>query len=233
MQQSQTASLVPSGRVTAFATESRARQRGHRSMTVSTAATVRRANGTGVGGTPSSPHRVLLVIHRLRDEGHTVRAEPPTPALERARAAFAAFADAHRSVIVEDKVISVALHFRAAPELADEARRLAEELAAELAPALQVQQGKMMVELRPAGGDKGSVVRDFMVEPPFAGRVPIFIGDDVTDEDGFRAVNALGGISVRVGEPGQPTEARYRIDGIEGVYGWLSSLIAATAERTE
>ena len=171
-------------------------------------------------------------LERRTADGRVLRPDIPDAALARARAAVAAFAESRRGPILEDKTISVALHFRAAPELAGDVERLAAALAAELGPALHVQRGKMMVELRPTGGDKGSVVHDFMAEPPFVGRVPVFIGDDATDEDGFRAVNALGGISVRVGKPEGPTAARYRIAGIEAVYGWLAALAReGAAER--
>lgn len=168
-------------------------------------------------------------LERRGADGRITVPDVPGPALERVRDAFARFAAAHDGVIVEDKQISLALHFRKAPRLAAEAGRLAEALAAELAPVLRLQRGKMLVELRPAGGDKGSAVRDFMAEPPFAGRIPVFIGDDVTDEDGFRTANALGGLSVRVGDPDGETAARYRFADIDAAFGWLSGLTGAPA----
>jgi trehalose 6-phosphate phosphatase len=171
-------------------------------------------------------------LERRRTDGVLIQPPVPRDALERARRAFAVFAAGHQGALVEDKSLSVALHYRGAPALAEGAERLAETLEDELAGALRIQRGKMMVELRPAGGDKGSVVRDFMAEPPFAGRVPVFIGDDVTDEDGFRAVNALGGVSVRVGDSAAPTEAGFRMESTEAVYGWLSRLAAAPARET-
>jgi trehalose 6-phosphate phosphatase len=90
-----------------------------------------------------------------------------------------------------------------------------------------VQQGKMVLELKPGGEDKGTAVAAFMLEAPFAGRLPVFVGDDVTDEDGFRTVNRMGGISVRVGLPqGQTaTAARHSAASVEAVLDWLESCL--------
>jgi trehalose 6-phosphate phosphatase len=61
-----------------------------------------------------------------------------------------------------------------------------------------------------------------MEEPPFTGRTPVFIGDDVTDEDGFAAVNELGGLSIRVGANGV-TSARWRVENVEEFLAWLEA----------
>ncbi len=76
-----------------------------------------------------------------------------------------------------------------------------------------------MVEIKPAGIDKGAAISDFMQQPPFAGRTPVFIGDDLTDEKGFLAVNARQGVSIKVGEGS--TQAHYRLHDVDAVYGWL------------
>ncbi len=81
------------------------------------------------------------------------------------------------------------------------------------------QSGKRVVELLPAASNKGSAVLEFMEEPPFRGRVPVFIGDDVTDEAAFAIVNRLGGHSVKVGAG--PTAARWRLADVETVRAWL------------
>jgi trehalose 6-phosphate phosphatase len=78
----------------------------------------------------------------------------------------------------------------------------------------------MLVELRPAGGGKGHAIACFMAEPPFAGRIPAFAGDDVTDEDGFIEVNRMNGITVRIGENGD-SAARWRLTSVTALIGWL------------
>lgn len=150
----------------------------------------------------------------------------PSPAVGAARAAMGAFADTRDGVILEDKGLSAALHFRRAPGVAPDALALAERLAAESGGGLLLQHGKMMVELRPPGGDKGSAIADFMAGPPFAGRTPVFIGDDVTDENGFAVVNAMGGHTIRIGENG-PSAAHHRLDDVSSLRRWLESAAAA------
>jgi len=78
------------------------------------------------------------------------------------------------------------------------------------------------VELKPAGKDKGLAVLEFMREPPFAGRTPVFVGDDASDEFGFVAVNQLGGHSIKVGAGN--TMARWRLENVEAVQHWLRSI---------
>ncbi len=82
----------------------------------------------------------------------------------------------------------------------------------------------MVVELKPSGRDKGSAIEEFMREPPFAGRTPVFLGDDQTDEYGFGVVNRLGGQSVKVG-PGS-SGARWRIVDALAVRAWLHEWVA-------
>ena len=79
------------------------------------------------------------------------------------------------------------------------------------------------MELKPQGIDKGAAVRGFMQEAPFIGRIPVFVGDDLTDEKGFLAVNAMQGISVKVGEGA--SHAHYRLDSADAVWHWLAQLL--------
>jgi trehalose 6-phosphate phosphatase len=81
----------------------------------------------------------------------------------------------------------------------------------------------MVLEVKPKGSTKGTVVEQFLTEPPFAGRTPVFIGDDVTDEDGFRAVNRHGGHSIQVGTR-LPTDATCRIASVGDLHRWLSRM---------
>jgi trehalose 6-phosphate phosphatase len=121
------------------------------------------------------------------------------------------------------------VHYRAVPDAAPEVRRIAEELQGESADALMLLAGKMVIELVPAGRDKGSAIRELLRAAPFAGRRPVFLGDDVTDEAGFRAVNDLRGVSVRVGGQDRPTAARYRVDNVVRVLQLLAALDRALA----
>ena len=132
----------------------------------------------------------------------------------------------HPQLLLEDKGASIALHYRAIPELESLVhetlmREVHEEDGYELQP------GKMLLEVRPEGRDKGTAIHDFMGEHPFAGRLPVFVGDDLTDEHGFAAVEKLGGWSVKVG-PGQ-TAARFRLPDTAAVRKWL--LAPVTAEH--
>ncbi|MEM8825839.1 MAG: trehalose-phosphatase [Pseudomonadota bacterium] len=134
------------------------------------------------------------------------------------RAALRRFADGQPGLLYEDKTIGAALHYRGAPGRQADMLAFAEGLAT--THDLTVSRGKMVVELMPAGFDKGTAVTAFMARPPFAGAIPIFVGDDVTDEDGFRAAARLGGFGVLVGAP-RETAARYRLDGPGAVHDWL------------
>ena len=123
--------------------------------------------------------------------------------------------------IVEHKDISLALHYRQCPELEHTLLQLVQE---RLEPRLKLLRGNMVLEMRPFGEDKGTAIAAFMQEPPFRGRMPVFVGDDVTDEDGFVVVNDLGGVSVKVGSG--PTSARYRLADTTAVIDWLDSIAA-------
>lgn len=133
--------------------------------------------------------------------------------------AATALVGALAGVRVEPKPGAVALHYRAAPEHEGACVQAAQVLAATHA-GWTVMSGKCVVELKPQGVDKGAAVRAFQLEIPFAGRQPIFVGDDVTDEAGFAVVTQLGGISVKVGHG--PTHASHRLPSPAGVRQWLS-----------
>ena len=92
-------------------------------------------------------------------------------------------------------------------------------VAAAMGEEYALQSGKRVVELKPSGKDKGDAVREFMLEAPFNGRTPVFVGDDVTDEHGFAVVNSLDGHSIKVG--GGPTAAGWRLPNVRAVRAWL------------
>jgi len=141
-----------------------------------------------------------------------------------ARAQLDAYVTGESGVLLEDKGWTLAVHFRNAPQRESEIRRLMESIAVTLAPKFQLATGKCVLELTPTAYSKGTAIQEFMCEPPFAGRLPIFVGDDVTDEHGFEVTNALRGCSVRVGDDDARTSARYRIRGVAAVIEWLRQL---------
>ena len=125
-------------------------------------------------------------------------------------------------LLLEDKGLSLALHYRRIPGLAGFVHQTMEALLPDFEGEYCLQQGKSVVELKPAGKDKGRAVLEFMGEPPFAGRTPAFVGDDASDEFGFATVNELGGHSIKVGAG--DTVARWRLDNVKAVQEWLRSI---------
>ena len=99
---------------------------------------------------------------------------------------------AHAGLVFENKGMTLALHYRLAPALRTLAEQEMRALAAALGDAFELQTGKFVVEIKPSGKDKGSAIAEFIAEAPFAGRRPVFIGDDLTDEPGFEVVNRVG-----------------------------------------
>ncbi|MCZ4347202.1 trehalose-phosphatase [Devosia sp. J2-20] len=128
---------------------------------------------------------------------------------------------AHPDLIMETKEGAVALHFRQAPELEDVVRHAMQDAVADNEHFTLVP-GKMVLEARPRGVSKGEALRAFMREEPFIGRTPIFIGDDVTDEDGFIAAQDLGGVGIKLGDG--DTAARMRIADVVSVRALLQGL---------
>jgi trehalose 6-phosphate phosphatase len=169
-------------------------------------------------------------LERRPPGGEIERPDAPAVPLERVRQAMRAFAAGDARLLVEDKGLTVALHYRRAPDREGDVLVLADRLADGAGAALVAQRGKMVVEFRPRGPHKGDVVDRFMALPPFAGRVPVFIGDDVTDEDGFAAVNRRHGHSVRVGRA-EATAARWRVASVGALCRWLAALAENQAAR--
>lgn len=159
-------------------------------------------------------------LERRRADGSLDRAEAD-PAVRDAVAAFHSFARNRPGVIVEDKTVSAGLHYRQARGEADAVAALAERLAGET--GLTLQPGNLVVELKTPGTDKGTALAAFMAESPFKGSTPVMLGDDLTDEDGFRAAEALGGFGVLVGPP-RRTAARYGLPDVDAVLAWLDSV---------
>jgi trehalose 6-phosphate phosphatase len=144
------------------------------------------------------------------------------PGLKAAKAEAAAFATAH-GLIFDEKPAGFAIHYRLAPDFAARADAFMADLAER--SGLSLQHGKMVVELRPPGADKGAAITALMREPPFAGARPVFVGDDLTDEHAFEAAAAMGGAGVLVGAP-RATAARWRLAGVAETIAWLEAAAA-------
>jgi trehalose 6-phosphate phosphatase len=169
-------------------------------------------------------------LERRNGRGDVWKLHVPPDSMSLARARIAALVSRHRALLVEDKGLSLALHFRAAPHLEQQIHDAMRAIVAELGEGYVLQPGKLVVELRAAGSDKGEAIATFMSEPPFRGRVPVFIGDDATDEHGFAMVNAMGGHSVKVGAGA--TIARWHLPDVRAVERWLTRADDAGARAT-
>jgi trehalose 6-phosphate phosphatase len=134
-------------------------------------------------------------------------------------------------LLVENKGMSIAVHYRQAPHLSGEVHKMLSGCLAQYGDAFRLQEGKMVLEIKPAGMDKGTAIIEFMNEEPFHGRIPVFVGDDATDERGFAAVNNFGGHSIKVG-PG-PSAARWRISNVEAVRIWLDEMSGRSEQAEE
>lgn len=144
--------------------------------------------------------------------------------LSHMRGVVLALAAGLAGVEVEDKGVAIALHCRRAPEQLAALRAAAHGLSTQL-PGFAVQPGRLVVEFKPVGMDKGRAVIELLHSPPFAGRQPVYVGDDLTDEHAFASVNAAGGCSVRVGTR-EPTLARCSLSDPAAVEAWLRRVLA-------
>lgn len=147
----------------------------------------------------------------------------PTPSLDTVEQAAAQLLQAHPALAVEPKRGAVALHYRQAPQLEELCRRTMEAAVA-ASPGVTLLHGKMVFEAKSSLANKGKALGAFLEEPPFAGRKPVFLGDDTTDEPGFQVAQKLGGAGIKVG-PGESL-AQHRIAGPAavraGLAAWLS-----------
>jgi trehalose 6-phosphate phosphatase len=137
--------------------------------------------------------------------------ELPAAWLEQAARAVAA----HRGAFLERKAHGFVLHYRLAPEAGPALHAALEAILGDVPGPFAIMTGSMVWELRPTGVDKGGAVHRLMARAPFAGRVPVYIGDDVTDEDGMRAATELGGLGLRVQD---------RFGNAAGVRAWLAKM---------
>jgi trehalose 6-phosphate phosphatase len=157
----------------------------------------------------------------IRDgEGNVSMPDIEAGQLDTAREVIRELVRHYKGMLLEDKGSALAVHFRQAPQYERAAMEVMAELAHQLRDHFVLRDGKHVIELTPRGYSKRGAIEYFMRQAPFAGRIPLFIGDDVTDEEGFEAVNALGGYSVRVGDLAA-TAARFRFSSVSTVIAWL------------
>ncbi len=129
----------------------------------------------------------------------------------------------------ENKGATLAIHYRQVPEAAPQLRRLV-KIAVAKSRGFEMLEGKMVFEIRPTGIHKGTAIREFMSIAPFCGRVPVFAGDDQTDEDAFQVVAEAGGITLHVGE-NDDTTAEWRIESPAALRLWLAEAAEALKRR--
>ena len=167
------------------------------------------------------PTAGLHGLERRGAGGTVVEAPPPAPLLEKVRRDARRIADEYPGAVVEDKGAALALHWRQTPAAADAMRAFA-QAALPWLKGYRLQPGDHVVELRPASADKGDAIAAFLAEPPFAGRRPVFAGDDLTDEHGFDVVNRRDGMSVLVGAR-KGSVARYGLRNPAALRAWLGA----------
>jgi trehalose 6-phosphate phosphatase len=179
----------------------------------------------GFLGMPDLPVAGLHGAERRDANGDTVRVGFNDARLLRMERVLADLVNAHPGTLLEIKGAALALHYRNAPLAETAAREATQRLVDEYADAYVLQPGKMVYEIKPKNVDKGRALAAFLDEPPFAGRTPVFAGDDLTDEKAFAVVNERGGLSIKVG-PGD-TSARSRVDSVGAFVDWLADIVAA------
>lgn len=165
---------------------------------------------------------------RISGDGEVVVAQSETVAA--IRGAVEDIARSRPGIMLEDKGKALALHYRNAPEQKEWLSREIDTLLASH-PGLKAMPGKMVLEIKPAGVSKYTAVKQLLRHPPFLGRTPVFIGDDVTDQDGFRAALEGGGLAVAVAD--RPDEsASMTLAAPLAVRDWLARLAQHLEQET-
>ncbi|MCB2106981.1 MAG: trehalose-phosphatase [Rhodobacteraceae bacterium] len=157
--------------------------------------------------------------------GARTHAAAELPNLDHARQHLKSLTEKFPGVLIEDKGASLAIHYRHEPLAAAACHAAAVEVVEAANGALVTLDGKCVVEVKATVADKGAAVRAYLREPPFAGRRPVYIGDDVTDEAGFKAVVAAQGIAVAVGERAADpaTAATAYLPDVSAVHAWIGT----------
>jgi trehalose 6-phosphate phosphatase len=152
--------------------------------------------------------------------GEVMRPTIEASVFDRARRWLGLLQRENRGLLFEDKGVTLAMHFRLAPRMEREVEVVMSELAEELGDDFALRRGKCVLELMPRHFNERSAIELFMRQSEFAGRTPVFVGDDPSDEIGFEAVNEMGGHTIRVGDL-EKTAAQYRFSSVSTVVAWL------------
>ncbi len=163
-------------------------------------------------------------FERRNAHGHYFRPGFAGAGLSYLRSEVTALAQALHGVLLEDKGCAFALHYRQAPNLEETIRLRLARLISVAVPAFELLDGDHVLEIKPVEHDKSTAIEAFMQEEPFCGRMPVFIGDDTTDLDGFAAMRRFNGLAIAVGSriPGER-----RLAAPRDVRAWLESLLSA------
>lgn len=179
----------------------------------------------GLMGLPSLCVVGLHGLERRDRAGKVWRASPVPQALARARRSLQRLVAAHSRLLLEDKGLTLAVHYRAAPDLADVVQEATARIVVRTRGALRQLCGTMVFELAPQAASKGAAAESLLTVPPFQGRLPVYLGDDRGDEEAFRVVNALGGLSVRIGAPVPDSAAQVGLESVAAAVAWLQALL--------
>ena len=150
--------------------------------------------------------------------------------LDLPRRAIKALVAANPGTSLEDKGRTIAIHYRLSPRSEHILRDSLAIIAAPLGTRYHIQDGNMVLEIKPSGYTKATAIAAFLAEPPFSGRMPVFVGDDLTDQDGFRVVEEKGGISIAVGNR---VRGQYNVENAAAVRQWLQGIAAMTTTDRE
>jgi trehalose 6-phosphate phosphatase len=175
-----------------------------------------------------APHWAAAGLHgmQLRHADGSCRAATVDPAHQaRMRREVQALAARFDGVQLEDKQTAIALHYRRCPDQLPALCAAATALLPQL-PGYELQPGHLVLEFKPAGMDKGRAVRELLARAPFTGRVPVYLGDDLTDEHAFARINQRHGLSIRVGAR-EPTLAGFTLPGPAAAEAWLIRVLDA------
>lgn len=129
----------------------------------------------------------------------------------------------NQGLLFEDKGYALAVHYRRVPHMETPVRKNMIELVQLMGRQFELQPGKFVFEIRPCGYSKRSAIESYMRQAPFRDRMPVFMGDDLTDEGGFAVVNEMRGLSIRVGDD-RPTLAAYQLASVDEAVRWLQAL---------